>query len=74
MKIVFSPARRRPGCVLLQAAFGGDIPSETFYRMFPPETWLVAPTDDMGAYPVDEKHSLEVLSEIAYAATHEAVR
>ena len=64
-RIVFSPSRRRPGCVLLQAAMGGDVDSATFHKLFPAETWLVAPTDDMGAYPVDEVHTLETLSRIA---------
>ncbi len=68
MKIVFSPAKRRPGCVILQAVMGGDVPSETFYRLFPVETWLVSSTDDMKAYLIDEEHSLEVLSKIAHAA------
>lgn len=67
-RIVFSPSRRRPGCALLQAALGGDVDGETFRRLFPAETWLVAPTEDMGAYPIDEKHNLETLSAIAHAA------
>lgn len=65
MKIVFSPSKRRPGCVLLQATLGGTISSEEFHRLFPASTWLVAPTEDMAAYPVDEAHSLEKLSEMA---------
>jgi hypothetical protein len=35
MKIVFSPSKRRPGCVLLQAAMGGDVPSDQFQMLFP---------------------------------------
>lgn len=68
MRIVFSPSQRRPGCVLLQAAYGGDVPSEEFFKLFPPETWLVGPTDDMGPYPVDEEHNLKALSKIAREA------
>lgn len=64
-RIVFSPSEGRPGCVLLQAALGGDIDDESFHRLFPAETWLVSPTDDMKAYPIDENHSLETLSWIA---------
>lgn len=67
-RIVFSPSRRRPGCVLLQAVFGGDIDSETFDRLFPAETWLTAPTDDMAPYPVDDAR-LEILSQMANAAS-----
>jgi hypothetical protein len=68
-RIVFSPSQRRPGCVLLQVALGGDVDSGTFHKFFPSETWLVSPTDDMGAYPIDEVHSLEALSKIAAKAT-----
>jgi hypothetical protein len=67
-RIVFSPSRRRPDCVLLQATMSGDVDSETFHKLFPAETWLISPTDDMAAYPVDEAHSLEVLSRIAWKA------
>lgn len=67
MKIVFSPSKRRPGCVL-QAAMGGTVPSDAFYRLFPAETWLVGATDDMAAYLVDEEHSLEWLSQVALDA------
>lgn len=69
MRIVFSPSKRRPGCVLLQSAMGGDVPSEEFQQLFPAETWLIHPTDDMGAYPVDGEHTLERLSEAARVAT-----
>ena len=67
--IVFSPSKRRPGCILLQVALGGTVPNEEFYRFFPSETWLVAPTDDMAAYPIDEIDTLEKLSAIARAAS-----
>ena len=67
-RIVFSPSLRRPGCVLLQVAMGGDVDSSTFHLLFPAETWLLAPTDDMAAYPVDELRTLERLSEVALEA------
>ena len=62
-RIVFSPSHRRPGCVLLQG-LGGTVPSPKFYDLFPPETWLVTPTDDMAAYPADDA-MLEQLSRMA---------
>jgi hypothetical protein len=68
MRIVFSPSKRRPGCVLLQAALGGDVPHEQFYKFFPAGTWLTGKTDDMAAYPLDEIHTLEKLSAIAREA------
>lgn len=68
MRIAFSPSKRRPGCPLLQIAYGGTVPDRLFQQFFPHEVWLVGATDDMGAYPVDEEHSLDVLSDIALAA------
>jgi hypothetical protein len=65
-RIVFSPKRRRPGCVLLQV-MGGTVPSQKFHDLFPAETWLVAPTDDMAAYPADDA-LLEQLSRMAAKA------
>lgn len=67
-RIVFSPSKRRPGCVLLQAAYGGDVDPDKFHMLFPAETWLTGKTDDMGAYLLDEVHTLEALSAIAHDA------
>lgn len=67
-RIVFSPSKRRPGCAILQAALGGDVDPDKFALLFPSETWLVAPTDDMNAYPIDEVHNLDALSRIARQA------
>jgi hypothetical protein len=50
---------------------GGDVDSETFHMLFPVETWLVSPTDDMAAYPINEDCTLEVLSKIAHDASIE---
>ena len=46
---------------------GGTVPSQKFYDLFPTETWLVVPTDDMKAYPVDDV-MLEQLSRMAAKA------
>jgi hypothetical protein len=67
-RIVFSPSLRRPGCVLLQAAMGGDVDSKTFHKLFPSETWITFPVEDMAAYPLDARHTLKRLSEIAFEA------
>jgi hypothetical protein len=58
VKIVFSPKLMKPGCVLLQVAMGGDVPREQFFSLFPSDTWLVFPVDDMAAYPVTEEQLL----------------
>jgi hypothetical protein len=64
--IAFSVSKRRPGCILLQVAFGADL-SPRFHTMFPSETWLVAPTDDMALYPVTEEQLVK-LSDMAKQA------
>lgn len=42
--ILFDDRLMRPGCVILQAVFGGDRRAGT---LFDARSWLVAPTDDM---------------------------
>lgn len=37
----YDPVLRRPACVLLQAAFGGD---RQVCFLFPPGAWLLTPT------------------------------
>lgn len=52
--LVYDCKLRRPGCVLLQVAMGGTVPSELFHRLFSNETWLLAPTDNMKLYRATE--------------------
>lgn len=47
--IVYDPKLKRPGCVLLQAAMGGN---ERAANRFPSESWLLYPTPDMGRFKV----------------------
>lgn len=51
MRLVFDMKLRRPGCVILQAAMGGDTRAA---NRLPAESWLVAPTDDMRVYEITE--------------------
>ena len=44
-KLVVDVATRRPGCVLLQAGYGGD--NHLVSAVFDPADWIVAPTDNM---------------------------
>jgi len=44
IRLVVDTEQRRPACVLLQAAYGGDAGAVS---MFDPGTWLVAPTPAM---------------------------
>lgn len=63
--LAFSPSRRRPGCVLLQACLGG---SSALAQRFPTETWLLAPTDDMRVYPVADEAQLGQLGQLVEIA------
>lgn len=73
MKIVFDPIYLRPGCVLLQAAMGGDIPTERFHSLFPVETWLTAKSYLMGLYEVTEEE-LTRLSRMAKGDEPKVIR
>lgn len=53
--LVYDVKLRRPGCVLLQAAMNGTVPSGLFQELFPSESWLLAPTDDMQTYNTTEE-------------------
>jgi hypothetical protein len=58
--VVYDPVLKRPGCALLQAVMGGTVSA----TLFPSESWLLAPTDDMKAYVVTDEE-LEILVTIA---------
>lgn len=60
-RIAYDVTLRRPGCVLLQAVMGCAVPN--FQLLFPSESWLVSPTDDMKAYRAT-REELDRLSEI----------
>lgn len=69
--IAFSVRTKRPGCVLIQAAMGGDVPSRLFDELFPSEVWIAggepeAPGafDDMRLYPAsrDQLTSLSIMA------------
>lgn len=52
MRIVFDTETKQVGCALLQAMYGG-IDNETLSR-FPTRGWLLAPSNTMGVYEVNE--------------------
>jgi hypothetical protein len=47
--LLYDATLKRPGCVLLQAAGGGD---SMLIARFPAASWLIAPTPDMRRYEV----------------------
>ena len=60
--LVYDVELRRPGCVLLQVAMGGTVPSEIFQMLFPNETWLLAPTPEMKPYRTTREQLLVVVT------------
>jgi hypothetical protein len=64
MRVVFDTKTRRPGCALLQALYGGNVPSMMFGVKFPVETWMLAPTESMRTYEVTEEE-LDQLAELS---------
>lgn len=52
MKIVFDIKQMKPACALIQAQLDG-LDNEHLW-LFPPETWLLVPTDHMAVYNIDE--------------------
>jgi hypothetical protein len=62
-RIAFDTKLRRPGCVLIQTALGGDVPQALFASLFPAESWVLAPTPDMQVYEATDDQ-LARLSEL----------
>jgi hypothetical protein len=52
MRIVFDISRMRPGCAIIQAGLGG---SHGIADHFPSKTWLLAPTEEMRCYDVNDE-------------------
>lgn len=59
--LVFDVGLRRPACVLLAAALGGDVDLAV---KFPSEAWLLAPTPGMQGYAVDEQTFNRILETV----------
>jgi len=72
-RIAFSVERRRPGCVLVQAALAGTVPNELFHDLFPAETWISGIGGDMKGYETT-REQLDQLSAMARQATKEDPR
>lgn len=73
MRIVFDPKLRRPGCVILQAALGGTVPTEKLHQLFSPDSWILHPTPGLGCFDVTDEQ-LEQLSTMTKAVTSSASR
>lgn len=63
--VVYDTVLMRPACALLQAAMGGTISA----TIFPSESWLLTPTDDMKCYKVTnaQLHKLVEMAELFVA-------
>ena len=64
--IAYDLTQRRPGCVMVQAGLGGN--SQLVDRHFPAETWLLAPTNDMKLYPIEDEARLKQVIEVTMLA------
>lgn len=62
--IAYDLTLRRPGCALLQAAYGATVSPFDLHRM---DGWLLAPTDDLKLYEVTTDQ-LEQLVQITNAS------
>jgi hypothetical protein len=60
-KIAYDAKLRRPACINIQAAFGGN---SRFVFKFPVETWLSEITNDMHLHPVETMEHLNQLVDI----------
>lgn len=60
-RIAYDATLKRPGCVLIAAALGGD---PAVAKQFPSEVWLTDLTPDMQVYEVT-KEQVEFLLKIA---------
>lgn len=61
IKIAYDIKKFRPGCPLLQAAYGG---SSAAAQMFPDGSWLLAPTDDLKGYVLRDETELQQLIQL----------
>jgi hypothetical protein len=59
VKIAYDAKLKRPGCVLLQATLGCAEPN--LAGLFPVNSWLLAPTPDLRAYPVTDAQLLKLI-------------
>lgn len=59
MKIAYDVKSMRPGCAILQAAFGCD---SSVIRDFPVESWIVDSAENLKVYEVTEEQ-LQILIE-----------
>ncbi len=70
MKVVFDIRQMKPGCALLQAALGG---TEGIANVFPAEAWLIAPTDDLKVYEVNECQLNQLIEKVELRSRQHAV-
>lgn len=59
MSIVYDMKLKKPGCALLQAAYGASIGSFELQK-FDADNWLLAPTPDTKLYSLGTKEELEM--------------
>lgn len=63
--IAYDTKRRKPGCVLIQAAMGGSV---ELAKRFPSELWVTDTADGMKLYPVKDEAQFQQLLALTKAA------
>ena len=64
---VFDTVERKPACVLLQTAMGGDSPK--LHGIFSADSWLIAPTPNMKRHALPRSKWIEVARHIGAGMT-----
>lgn len=59
MKIAYDAVLKRPGCALLQAAYGCD---PQLAHMFDTDLWLVGPTPNLACMEIDASRLPQLVS------------
>lgn len=61
--IAYDKKQMKPGCALLQPIYGGTIDSFNL-QMFGVDNWILAPTDDMKPYTLNNQEELDKVIEL----------
>ena len=70
VSVIYDPELKRPGCVLLQAAMGGDM---RVAELMDSRTWLTDITPGMRKYRIDSEDQVHRLVRITTQAQKERI-
>lgn len=61
--IAYDMIKKKPGCALLQAIYGGTIDNFSL-QQFETDNWLLAPTTDLKLYTLKDQNELHMAIKI----------